>query len=520
MLVSNKIKIIMGVVCILERVAIIELNSDNFKLVLAEVVKNRSFVIFDEIEMPINLTKNLLTEEVIKPNTVKETVDVLKVYKEILDRYEITDVIAIATNIVKEAKNINGFLNEIFTTSGYRFRIVSAEEEINSIYTAVINTFNRPKGLIVNISNYSTQVLLYNRRNILNTFVMPYGSYNLTDMFYKDGVDGATASENVTKFVLDQIKDLDWAFNLEEEFDLIGAGNVFLNLGTISRRAKRYPIDVEHNYSMSKTDFEKVFDVIKPVKPVKGNKIKGISVNDSMYLPCGLAIVNAFMQKSNKDNFYISKTGLKEGLLFNYAIPLTIEKPISDNLGYSLQVINEYYDKKPNNAKQVYELSMILFRQLKVLHKLSRSYVRILRVASYLHDAGLRTSYTNKEKNSFNTIVNSDIYGVTHSELVLAGFVSALRNADNFNLSDWVRYKDLVTEDQLDAVKKLAVILKLAESLDVTGFARIMDISCDILGDSVIMKTITESNVDLEIKCAMMHGNEFKKAFNKNLEIL
>lgn len=504
----------------MERVAIMELNSDNFKLVLAEVVKNRSFVIFDEIEMPVNLTKNLMTEEVIKPNTIKETIDVLKVYKEILDRYEITDVIAIATNIVKEAKNINGFLNEIFTTSGYKFRIISGEEEINSIYTAVINTFNKPKGLIINVSNYSTQVMLYNRRNILNTYVIPYGSYNLTEKFYTENETGLDASEKVTNFILDQIKDLDWAFNLEEEYEVIGAGNIFLNLGTISRRAKRYPISVEHNYEMSKSDFAKVYDVIKPVKPVKGSKIKGITTNDSMYLPCGLAIINAFLSKINKDNFYISKTGLKEGLLFNYAIPLTMEKPITDNLGYSLQVINDYYDKKPNNAKQVYELSMILFRQLKVLHKLSRSYVRILRVASYLHDGGLRISHTNKEKNSFDVIVNSDIYGVSHSELVLAGFVSSLRDADNFNLSDWVRYKELVTEEQLDAVKKLAVILKLAESLDITGFGRIVDISCDILGDSVIMKTITEGNVDLEIKCAMMYSNDFKKAFNKNLEIL
>lgn len=509
----------MGVECTLERVAIIELNSDNLKLVLAEVVKNRSFVIFDEIEMPINLTKNLLTEEVIKPNTIKETVNVLKVYKEILDRYEITEVIAIATDIVKEAKNINGFLNEIFTTSGYRFRIISGEEEINSIYTAIINTFNRPKGLILNISNYATEVLLYNRRNILNTAVLPYGSYNLTEMFF-GGDDPVKASEEATKFILNEIKDLDWAFNLEEEYDVIGTGKVFLNLGTISRKARRYPIDMEHNYEMTKADFDKVYDVIKPVKATKGTKIKGISATDSQYLAAGLSIINAFLSKSNKDKYCISKTGLKEGLLFNYAIPLTLEKPISDNLGYSLQVINDYYDKKPNNAKQVYELSMILFRQLKVLHKLSRSYVRILRVASYLHDSGLRVSYTNKEKNSFNAIISSDIYGVSHSELVLAGFVSSLRNADNFNLSDWVRYKELVTEDQLDAVKKLAVILRLAESLDITGFARITDISCDILGDSVIMKTITEANVELEIKCAMLHGGDFKKAFNKNLEIL
>ena len=72
----------------------------------------------------------------------------------------------------------------------------------------------------------------------------------------------------------------------------------------------------------------------------------------------------------------------------------------------------------------------------------------------------------------------------------------------------------------MESVRKLSVILKLAECLDITGFARITDISCDILGDSVIMKTITEENVELEIKSAMLYGSDFKKAFNKNLEIL
>ena len=214
MLVSNIKYFIMGDECTLEKVAIIELNSDNLKLVLAEVVKNRSFVIFDEIEMPINLTKNLLTEEVIKPNTIKETVNVLKVYKDILDRYEITEVIAIATDIVKEAKNINGFLNEIFTTSGYRFKIVSGEDEINSIYTAIINTFNRPKGLIINVSNYSTEVLLYNRRNILNTCVLPYGSYNMTEMFYGDDIEPTKSAEDVTNFIRNLISSYIFLFEI------------------------------------------------------------------------------------------------------------------------------------------------------------------------------------------------------------------------------------------------------------------------------------------------------------------
>ena len=103
---------------------------------------------------------------------------------------------------------------------------------------------------------------------------------------------------------------------------------------------------------------------------------------------------------------------------------------------------------------------------------------------------------------------------------MLAAFVTLCKNSDNFNLSEWVRYKEYLTEEDLAAVKKLSVILKVAHSLDITGFGLVNDISCDILGDSVIMKTIVDGNALFEINYTMLCGAEFKKAFGKNLEVL
>lgn len=271
---------------------------------------------------------------------------------------------------------------------------------------------------------------------------------------------------------------------------------------------------------VSKEDFEKVYELVKPLDQTKASKIKGVSATDTKNLSAGFAIIAAIFGQMNRDKIAISRAGKVDGLLLNTVIPLTMEKPISDNLGYSLQVLNEFYDNKPNNAEHVYNLSMILFKQLRVLHKLSRSFVKVLRVASYLSACGKRVDFYAHEKASFNVILNSNIYGIEHNELVLSAFVTLLRDQDNLNLSDWVKYRDLVQESDLDAVKKLAVILKIAESLDATSFGSILDISCDILGDSVIMKTITNADASLEIKQAMQWASDFKKAFNKNLEIL
>lgn len=502
----------------MDKVAIIELNTTEVKLIFADVIKNKSFLIYDHVSVPVNLMKDFNDENIIKSTIIKEVVCVLSVFKKMIDEQGILETICVATSKINEAKNQNGFLNEIFSITNLKFNILTPEQEINYVYTAVINSFNKPKALIVNVTNYNTEILLYNRRNILNTYILPFGSVNLTEKF--EGKSTKDLMNEAKNFVYNKLKDQNWIFDLDEEYEIIGAGDVFLSLGEVSRRAKKYPLQIEHNYSLLKEDVEKVYAVVSGLDITKNSKIKGVSAENTKNLPAGLAIISAITSNCNKDCLAISKTGLTHGILLNHVLPLTLEKPISDNLGYSLQILNEFYDKKPNNAEHVYNLSMILFKQLKVLHKLNRSYVRVLRVASYMYASGLRVTNDNPEKISFNIILNSQIYGVSHQELVLAAFTSLMRDVDNFNLSDWVKYKDLVTDADLDAVKKLAVILQIASSLDCTKFGNVVDISCDILGDSVIMKTITKGEVPLEIKQAKYSTTDFKRAYNKNLEIL
>ena len=58
----------------------------------------------------------------------------------------------------------------------------------------------------------------------------------------------------------------------------------------------------------------------------------------------------------------------------------------------------------------------------------------------------------------------------------------------------------------------------------------VKDISCDVLGDSVILKLLTETDprapkvdikaANIEIFYAKKFASEFQKAFKKNLEIL
>ena len=189
-------------------------------------------------------------------------------------------------------------------------------------------------------------------------------------------------------------------------------------------------------------------------------------------------------------------------------------------MNYSLTTLVKYYGCDEKHVEHVVNLSIQLFKQLRVLHKFPRQYLKVLKVAAMLHDCGMRIKYYNHQRHSCYMILNSTLYGVSHREIVLAAFTACCHKKEDINAYDWNRYRDILHEDDIEIVKRLGVMLRIAESLDRSDSGTVKGINCDILGDSVIMKTEVEGDAALEIRDAMAAGAEFKKAFRKNLEIL
>ena len=206
--------------------------------------------------------------------------------------------------------------------------------------------------------------------------------------------------------------------------------------------------------------------------------------------------------------------------MFNQALPLTEEKPISDVLNYSLTTLVKYYGCDVKHVEHVVNLSIQLFKQLRVLHKFPRQFLKVLKVAATLHDCGQRIKFYNHQRHSCYIILNAALYGVSHRDIVLAAFTACCHKKEDINLYEWSRYKDILQVDDIEIVKRLGIMLRIAESLDRAMSGTVKSINCDILGDSVIMKTEVDGDASLEIREAMRASGEFKRAFHKNLEIL
>ena len=501
----------------MNKLAVYELGVNDIKLTIYKYSPNGFFAAESQIVEPVKLTQDMERDGYIKPIRIQETINVLKSFRRIVDGAKIDNYICYAAPVIANARNQIAFLDEVYKTVSLYFKVLTAEEQISALHNAIMYSFSMTRGVIVQVGDHSTEIVRFNRRVITNSISIPIGTVTLLEQVKEKSM--AERMDKVVEIMTSEFKKCDWLYNLDEESEFIGVGEVFEAIGKLSRKSSRYPIDRAHNYEVTTESFQNVYNLIRGLDLDKAKKLKGISDKRADIIAVGMAVVKVAYNEFVRTCMKISTNGEMYGIVAKNLLGQTGEKPLLDILGYSLSAINEFTQTN-TNVDNNYALAVILYKQLKVLHKLTRPYVKVLRIAASMCNSGKIISFENYQKNSFPVILNSNIYGASHKDIILAAFVAGSQNVDDFSLNEWVRYKDIVTDEDMDAVKKLAIIIKMASMMNITNSNSIKDVACDVLGDTVILKTEVERDATLEISQAMSIAGDFKKVYGKNLQIL
>ena len=510
----------------MEKIALIELSNSSLRLSIYKVLSGDYFLPIKRMAEDIAIDEHLDGEKLVKSPKFKECQTLIQMFKKICECEGVSRYLCFASSTIMNAKNYQSFVDDLGRAVGLTFKVLSDEEEVATLFTATTNTLDIPKGIIVNISSSSTRILHYNRRIVLDSVTLPYGSYSVLK-----ATEGATdpVRAAIDFFKKELSTHAPFLREIDPESTIVGIGDVMTSFGKLARKITKYPVDIAHNYQTDKDTFNQVLSFLKGLNPEKKQKLKGISNQPASNILFGLCIAEAIMETSGLDQITISKGYRNVGLMFQNIIPSTTDRPLPDLLIHSLDTImtNAGLDKR--EGMRIYDLSLILFKQLKALHRLPRIYARILKTCAFLGGLSRVTGVTDTEKGNFSLILNLPLYGLSHREQVMSAFVSSCRKWEDFNLSEWVKYKDIMEEGDLEAVKKLSNIMALSIALNIRNQDIVKDITCDILGESAIIKLVADldgkaklehDHTSIEIYQANKLVPEFQKAFKMNLDVL
>lgn len=502
-------------------VGIVELNPYELKTAIVELDNTQGFTLLDQTVDFVEITSDLTTDGLIKQNKTLFIVECLNSFKAVCKTKGVERIYAYATAEFKEAKNQRSFVEEIYNLTSIRFEFLSQDSELTYTYSSSLSTLDVPKGLFIYINNTTTHLVYYNRRTILKKVLLPVGATTLANDFTEENLKPQIFAKKVCEKFKKILDNETWLNDIDPETQFVGAGTSFTNLARLSKRLNKYPFNREHNIKINKENFDKTFEFIQTLDIDKTKKLKGISSDRADALLAGLCMISVFMNTKEDPSLTVSSKTSINGIALSLEQQTSYEKPLTDILGECLYKINSRYNNYNKNSDNVVSLSLNIFKLLKILHRMPKTYIKVMRIAAAMYDSGKRINYSNYLKYSYDVILDSDINGATHREQVLAAFVVASINPENFSMTEWVKYNNLFVEEDLENVRKLAVMIKLASLLDRFERKKVLDLTCDILGDSVIFKTICEQgdNCDLEIKEAIKARPDFRRVFNKHLDV-
>lgn len=498
--------------------AVVQIENNKISLILLDTKDNLYYNITDVFVDTLPLLQEIQANGIVRPVVSKELLKILKMYRRICDTSGITEISSFIGSYFAKAKNNKSICEEIYNTCGFAFVILTQEEELKNWFIGAVNASDIQKGVYFNIGETSSYIVQFNRRNMLNCHVVPYGILDAAKVLEEE----ISLSEKVSKIqneYVSLIKQADFV-KIDAETEVLSNGNLIKSIGKIARKATKYPLELENNYILSAENFNNVYSLVETIGVDKTKKIKGISNESADKIFAGAILAKAFINTFGVSKISISSDSILEGYIATTVMPEICEKPLSEMFIYSLENINALLSNPNSNNTKVYDLSINVFKQLKVIHKLPRNYIKPLRIAGYLYDCGKRINFESAVRNSFNVVLNSKIKGVSQKEILLGAFSCMLQDLDNFNLSEWVKYSSIVSEEDAIAVKKIGVLVQLASALDASKSCAVDDLTCDILGDSIIMKTIANKDATFEIKEAMKVNSSFKKVFTKFIEVI
>ncbi len=439
------------------RIGIIDIGSNSMRLVIYEI-KGKSYEAIGQMRHSARLGQNMHNGE-INADRIEYGIKVLKNFKEYLESKKVPEVIAIATEALRKAKNKEEFLSQAKKALGKNIRVLSGEEEAFYDYYATVNTIDLDRCLMIDIGGSSTEIVLIENKLLQESISIPFGSIVLMEKF--DLKKGVKAEKDLHNYILQAFDDVPW-LKRAKGYPVVGIGGSVRSLGRIDRYRKDNAMFISHNYSLDQKDVTEIYEMMHNYNLGKINRIYGLARDREDIFMGSLATLDSLMAYLGSRRLFVSNAGIRDGLLFEHL--LGRNKRVKNVLEFSLENIIQNHMYEGYEGKDLFELVRVMYTELCKKNQFLLGNGKVLKTATYLYDIGTSINYFQRDRNTFYSILNSPINGLSQKQILMAASCASVFSANDL-LKEFFNKKILSARD-LKIIEMLGILIKIAEALN------------------------------------------------------
>ena len=502
----------------MQRIAIIDIGSNSARLVISHIYKNGAYNMVYNQKEALRLSQkvdgqNLLTEE-----AFTSTLDTMRSFAHMCKIYQADKTIAVATAAIRNASNGGELVAKVAELTGIQLHIISGNTEAYISYLGVINTLDVKNGIIFDLGGGSTELILFKNRKILESVSLPLGAVNTTGMFNIRNEMPSNVYNDLNAFIMSRLSQYPWL--KQNNLPLIGAGGTARTVAKIIQRAKKYPATKIHNYAYPVQTFRSFFNKLRLTNLEQRKKISGLSTERSDIILAGSSIISCLLEATGAKKLITSGCGLREGLFYDYYsksnnVPLIAKNILERSRENTLRL----FESDTGHAHHITKLALAMFDGWMELHKVRKSYRRLLETAALLHDIGITINFYSHARHSAYMIQNAKLFGLTHKEQIITSAIAGWHNGVSKNYFKSRFYKEMLTESNWKLINKLALLLALAESLDYSEMRMVHTLTPSFNKKNAVLTVHAEHMPTIEMHQLQDHLSWFKKTMGVELKV-
>lgn len=411
------------------RLAAIDIGSNSFRLEIGQLDHGQIHRT-EYLKETVRLGNGLDEQRNLTPEAMQRGWDTLARFGERLAGFKRSQVRAVATQTMREARNREEFLLRARTILGFGIDVIPGREEARLIYLGVAHVLphtdasERERRLVIDIGGRSTEMIL--GRALEPQMMESYrlGSVAWSMKYFAQGLFTAEAfrtAEIAAKAVLDDAlgsykRDL-WDVTYGSSGTIGAVGDVLAALGAEPGLVTRKGLDWLLERLLKAGSADKL-------------RIEGMREDRKAVIGGGLAVLRAVFDLLQIDEMRVAQGALRHGVLYEL---LERDEGVADLRSATVARLASRFTVDAAQARRVGETAAALFVQLEPAARASDSAgsstgragraLRKLGWAAQLHEIGTQVSHSDHHKHGAYILEHCDAAGFAINEMHSLGLL-------------------------------------------------------------------------------------------------
>ncbi len=303
-----------------EYVAALDIGSNSFHLIIAQVHRDGSFTVLNREKAVLRLGSiHPDGFTYIKPEDIAHAVRLIKHALRVADLYH-TGIRIVSTSAVRESVNRDEFITAVRTETGCEIEVIDGKTEAGLIYQGIIHGVpaKHEKILAFDIGGGSTEFILgeNGKPNFLTS--VPLGAVRLSRMFFPDFIVREGAVELCKKHIVAILDDVKKHTDASDFHLVIGSAGTVKSCMQVAEANAFMPKREGMFRKLSPAAMQSVLQLLlASPTPEQRNAIPGLESKRADIAPVGALILSSIFQHLGIQEVIYSDFALREGVILD-----------------------------------------------------------------------------------------------------------------------------------------------------------------------------------------------------------